>query len=234
MKLPRRNFLHLAAGAAALPFASCFAWAQPIRRGWWGSSSPFLQAKPHTPSRGSWVNRCRSDSGSHSSLRTERVPATISAPKASCGQRLTVIRAPACWAVERDVRDTCWLAKSSPWPRLPGAPEDGSGSPARALRCVWAVLLPRRHLKADLCSRAKSRVSGGQQKILTGEHDLSVRRAFTGKHMPCRRSCATLPSQQNWLVSSFGACNEMPEVPARKHRYGEVLRGMCCSAAPNL
>jgi tripartite-type tricarboxylate transporter receptor subunit TctC len=28
MKLPRRNFLHLAAGAAALPAASCFAWAQ--------------------------------------------------------------------------------------------------------------------------------------------------------------------------------------------------------------
>ena len=94
LKLPRRNFLHLAAGAAALPFASCFAWAQPIRRGWCGSSSPFLQAKPPTPSRGSWVNRCRSGSGSHSSLRTERVPATISAPKASCGQRLTVIRAP--------------------------------------------------------------------------------------------------------------------------------------------
>src|SRR5215510_2074350 len=28
MKLPRRNFLHLAAGAAALPAASQFAWAQ--------------------------------------------------------------------------------------------------------------------------------------------------------------------------------------------------------------
>jgi tripartite-type tricarboxylate transporter receptor subunit TctC len=28
MKLPRRNFLHLAAGAAALPALSCFAWAQ--------------------------------------------------------------------------------------------------------------------------------------------------------------------------------------------------------------
>src|SRR4029453_8483537 len=28
MKLPRRNFLHLAAGAAALPAGSCFAWAQ--------------------------------------------------------------------------------------------------------------------------------------------------------------------------------------------------------------
>ena len=28
MKLPRRNFLHLAASAAALPVASRFAWAQ--------------------------------------------------------------------------------------------------------------------------------------------------------------------------------------------------------------
>jgi len=28
MKLPRRRFLHLAAGAAALPSVSCFAWAQ--------------------------------------------------------------------------------------------------------------------------------------------------------------------------------------------------------------
>jgi tripartite-type tricarboxylate transporter receptor subunit TctC len=28
MKLPRRNFLHLAAGAAALPALSRYAWAQ--------------------------------------------------------------------------------------------------------------------------------------------------------------------------------------------------------------
>jgi hypothetical protein len=28
MKLPRRQFLHLAAGAAALPVVSRFAWAQ--------------------------------------------------------------------------------------------------------------------------------------------------------------------------------------------------------------
>jgi hypothetical protein len=33
MKLPRRKFLHLAAGAAALPSVSCFAWAEtyPVR-----------------------------------------------------------------------------------------------------------------------------------------------------------------------------------------------------------
>ena len=53
-------------------------------------------------------------------------------------------------------------------------------------------------------------------------------------HPPYRRSRATLPSQCIWLASSFGACNEMPEVPARKHCYGEVLRGMCCCAAPKL
>ena len=28
MKLPRRTFLHLVTGAAALPAVSCFAWAQ--------------------------------------------------------------------------------------------------------------------------------------------------------------------------------------------------------------
>jgi tripartite-type tricarboxylate transporter receptor subunit TctC len=28
MKLPRRQFLHLAGGAVALPVASCVAWAQ--------------------------------------------------------------------------------------------------------------------------------------------------------------------------------------------------------------
>ena len=33
MKLPRRNFLHLAAGAAALPAVSRVAGRKPIRRG---------------------------------------------------------------------------------------------------------------------------------------------------------------------------------------------------------
>jgi hypothetical protein len=33
MKLPRRNFLHLATGAAALPAVSRFAWAQPFPAG---------------------------------------------------------------------------------------------------------------------------------------------------------------------------------------------------------
>ena len=33
MKLPRRTFLHLAAGAAALPALSRALWRKPIRRG---------------------------------------------------------------------------------------------------------------------------------------------------------------------------------------------------------
>ena len=33
MKLPRRRFLHLAAGAAALPACRVDAWARSIRRG---------------------------------------------------------------------------------------------------------------------------------------------------------------------------------------------------------
>ena len=51
MKLPRRQFLHLAAGAAALPVASQIAWAQtyptrPVR----GSCLSAGRRKP-TPSR---------------------------------------------------------------------------------------------------------------------------------------------------------------------------------------
>src|SRR6516165_2581589 len=89
---------------------------KPIRRGWCGSSSPFLPAKQATPSRGSWVNRCRSGSPSHSSSRTERAPAAISAPKASCGQRPTAIRS-CSWAVERDERDALQEAQFQFHPR---------------------------------------------------------------------------------------------------------------------
>ena len=48
MKLPRRRFLHLAAGAAALPFVSRIALAQayPTRR--CASSSALLPAGPLT------------------------------------------------------------------------------------------------------------------------------------------------------------------------------------------
>jgi len=67
MKLPRRKFLHLAAGAAALPTATRFASALDY------------------PGR-----RCRSDLGSHSWSRTEPAPAAISPPRQSCGHPQTV------------------------------------------------------------------------------------------------------------------------------------------------
>jgi hypothetical protein len=43
MKLPRRNFLHLAAGAAALPALSRFAWAQAY------PTRPITMIVPSTP-----------------------------------------------------------------------------------------------------------------------------------------------------------------------------------------
>jgi hypothetical protein len=91
MKLPRRKFVHLAAGAAALPAVSRVATAQayPTRPVRIIVPFPAGQASDTIARR---VNRCRSGSGRHSSLKTERVPAAISAPKASCGQRLTAIR----------------------------------------------------------------------------------------------------------------------------------------------
>jgi len=71
MTLPRRRFLHLAAGAAVLPAASRIARAQaypsrPVR-----IIVPFPEAKQPTPSRASWVNRCRSGLGSHSYFADE-------------------------------------------------------------------------------------------------------------------------------------------------------------------
>jgi len=59
MKLPRRNFLHLAAGAAALPAAPRFARAQayPSRPVHWIVS--FAAGAPTTSSRASSANICR-------------------------------------------------------------------------------------------------------------------------------------------------------------------------------
>jgi hypothetical protein len=50
MKLPRRNFLHLAAGAAALPALSRIAWTEAIRRGRCASLSVFLLVERLTSS----------------------------------------------------------------------------------------------------------------------------------------------------------------------------------------
>src|SRR5262245_42382450 len=59
MKLPRRNFLHLAAGAAALSAVSRIAWAQPIQRGRCASSCRSLRPVRATSSRvlmGQWLS----------------------------------------------------------------------------------------------------------------------------------------------------------------------------------
>ena len=50
MKLPRRTFLHLAAGAAALPAVSRVAGRKLIRRGRSGSWFRFRRAARSTPS----------------------------------------------------------------------------------------------------------------------------------------------------------------------------------------
>ena len=59
MKLPRRNFLHLAAGAAALPAVSRFAWAQayptrPVR--WIVGYPPGGGADTVTRILGQWLS----------------------------------------------------------------------------------------------------------------------------------------------------------------------------------
>ena len=84
MKLPRRTFLHLAAGAAALPVLfRASRGRKPIRRGRCGSSLGWPRAAHSTSSRASWVNGCRNGSVSHSSSRTGRAHAPISPPKRS-------------------------------------------------------------------------------------------------------------------------------------------------------
>ena len=84
MKLPhRRQFLHLAAGAAAFPVVSRFAWAQaypsrPVRIivGFAAGSGSDIVAR-------SWANGCRNVLVSRLSSRIGRVLAAISVPKLS-------------------------------------------------------------------------------------------------------------------------------------------------------
>ena len=62
MKLPRRNFLHVAAGAAALPTASRFAWAQayPSRPVRWVVGFVPGGAEPTASGRRAWTRVARS------------------------------------------------------------------------------------------------------------------------------------------------------------------------------
>ena len=85
MKLPRRRFLHLAAGAAALPAlprvrmgASLSVAAGAHRR---RLSARRSKRHPRAPDR---CNGFRSGSASHSSSTTGRALAAISAPRRSC------------------------------------------------------------------------------------------------------------------------------------------------------
>ena len=87
MKLRRRQFLHLAAGAAALPLVSRVARAQAY------PARPVRIIVPLPPGSNSDIvarligNGCRSGSASHSSSRTGRVQAPISALKRSCARQ---------------------------------------------------------------------------------------------------------------------------------------------------
>ena len=122
MKLPRRQFLHLAASAAALPAVPPIAWAQayptrPVRiivgqapaAGW-------------TLPRACWDNGCPSVSVSRSWSRTGRGPAEISPPKQSCARPRTGIRS--CWSCRRTRRGSRSISVL-PWPKA-RSPRSGS------------------------------------------------------------------------------------------------------------
>jgi len=86
MKLPRRKFLQLAAGAAALPAASRFAWAQaypvrPVRLiiGYPPGSGPDINARLI----GQWLSERL---GQPFVIDNRRVPEAISAPRRSCAR----------------------------------------------------------------------------------------------------------------------------------------------------
>jgi tripartite-type tricarboxylate transporter receptor subunit TctC len=83
MKLPRRNFLHLAAGAAALPTVSRFAWAQayptrPVRsiEGFGAGSAPDIVARLIGQSLSEQLGQSfvvESRSGANSNIATDAV-----------------------------------------------------------------------------------------------------------------------------------------------------------------
>jgi len=85
MKLPRRRrFLHLAAGAAALPFAPHVARAQTY------PTRPVTMVVPFAAGGTTdFAARAVSEHMSHSSSRTCREPGVLLAQSVSCAQKLT-------------------------------------------------------------------------------------------------------------------------------------------------
>ena len=91
MKFPRRKFLHLAAGAAALPAVSRFAWAQayptrPVRliEGFGAGSALDIVAR--------LIGQSLSEQLGQSFVITAVVPAVILPPRRSRGHPRTVTR----------------------------------------------------------------------------------------------------------------------------------------------
>ena len=80
MKLPRRSFLHLAAGAAAFTTAPRIAGAQTYRHGRYILMLALQQAAQTTFQRDSWVNGCPSVSVSHSLSRIGPARVAMSPP----------------------------------------------------------------------------------------------------------------------------------------------------------
>ena len=99
MKLPRRQFLHLAAGAPRCRPSHASLGRKPIRRGRCASSSALPPAVRPTSSRASWVNGCRKGSANNSLSKTDLVLAATSAPKWWCGHPRMATRS--SWWVRR-------------------------------------------------------------------------------------------------------------------------------------
>ncbi len=168
--LGRRQFLHLAAGAAALPAVSRIASAldYPTRPVHFvvafapGGTADILAVF--------WVNGCRNGSGSRSSWRTGRALAPISAPSRSSGPLLMAIRSSSLVPRTRStgaLRKSqfqfhpryCASRKHQPWGPCHGGGSVVSGEVRFRVHCLrqsqsWqAQLRVRRHWNRDPCFR---------------------------------------------------------------------------------